>query len=136
MSKSHEHARLMLEKAAEDLYVLDLLIADTGAPDAVIGFHAQQAVEKWLKAALTERAIGFARTHDLAALLDLLQDNGIAMPTGADRIPRLTPYAVVFRYGHVPLETGGAPPLDRVWVADCVREVRAWAEALVGETPN
>jgi HEPN domain-containing protein len=136
MSKSHEHARLMLEKAAEDLYVLDLLIADTGAPDAVIGFHAQQAVEKWLKAALTERAIGFARTHDLAALLDLLQDNGIAMPTGADRIPRLTPYAVVFRYGHVPLEAGGAPPLDRVWVADCVREVRAWAEALVGETPN
>ena len=134
MNKSHEHARLMLEKAAEDLYVLDRLIDDTGAADAVVGFHAQQAVEKWLKAVLTDRAVIFSWTHDLAALLDLAQDSGIPLPPGAGRLPQLTPYAVGFRYGRVPLENGGTPTLDRAWVRSCVREVKAWAEVLVGET--
>ena len=32
-------------------------------------FHAQQCVEKYLKARLTEAGITFAKTHDLPALL-------------------------------------------------------------------
>jgi len=36
-----------------------------------ICFHCQQCVEKYLKARLTESAIAFAKTHDLAALLKL-----------------------------------------------------------------
>jgi HEPN domain-containing protein len=126
----------MMEKAAEDLYVVERLVDDARAPDAVVGFHAQQAVEKWLKAVLTGRAIAFGRTHDLAGLLDLLQQNRVPAPPGAERLPRLTPYAVSLRYGRVPLEDGGELPLDRSWVRSCVREVKGWAEALVWERPT
>ena len=48
MMKSREHARGLLAKANEDLYVLERLVDDADSPDAVIGFHAQQAVEKSL----------------------------------------------------------------------------------------
>jgi HEPN domain-containing protein len=34
-------------------------------------FHAQQCVEKYLKARLQESGIGFPKTHDLVALLNL-----------------------------------------------------------------
>jgi len=74
MMKSREHARLLLAKAHEDLYVLNRLVDDTDSPDAVIGFHAQQAVEKSLKAVLTSRGIRYPWTHDLGGLIDLLAD--------------------------------------------------------------
>ena len=35
-------------------------------------FHAQQTVEKYLKARLCEAVVAFPKTHDLAALLKLL----------------------------------------------------------------
>ena len=34
-------------------------------------FHAQQCIEKYLKARLQEENIAFPRTHDLGQLLDL-----------------------------------------------------------------
>jgi len=37
---------LMLDKAAQDEYVLDKLLADDDAPVEIFGFHAQQAAEK------------------------------------------------------------------------------------------
>jgi len=35
-------------------------------------FHAQQCVEKYLKARLVEEGIDFAKTHDLGAILNLI----------------------------------------------------------------
>ena len=35
-------------------------------------FHAQQCVEKYLKARLQESGIAFSKTHNLTVLLDLL----------------------------------------------------------------
>ena len=133
MNKSREHARLLMEKAAEDLYVLRRLIGDPDAPDAAIGFHAQQAVEKLLKAVLTRQAISYSRTHDLAALLDLLEQNGIALPPDADRLPGLTPYAAEFRYGRLPPEGDETGSFDRAWGVACVGRTNAWAESVLGE---
>ncbi|MGJ3248491.1 MAG: HEPN domain-containing protein [Elainellaceae cyanobacterium] len=65
--------------------------------DAVF-FHAQQCIEKYLKACLQEANIAFSKTHDLASLLDLL------LPTIPDwaslrpTLDALTVYAVEFRY--------------------------------------
>lgn len=42
--------------------------------DEIVGFHAQQAVEKALKAVLTAVAVRVGRTHDIAYLLTLLPD--------------------------------------------------------------
>ena len=36
----------------------------------IVGFHCQQAAEKYLKAFLTHSRIEFPRTHDLKALLE------------------------------------------------------------------
>lgn len=132
MNKSREHARLLMEKAAEDLYVLRRLIGDPEAPDAAIGFHAQQAVEKMLKAVLTGQAVPYSRTHDLAALLDLLERSGTGSPPDADCLPGLTPYAAEFRYGRLPPEGDEAQPFDRAWGVDCVTRTKAWAESVLG----
>ncbi len=65
--------------------------------DAVC-FHAQQCVEKYLKALLQEYGIAFGRTHNLEALLMPLLDRH---PKGAPMRPtlrELTAYAVDTRY--------------------------------------
>lgn len=133
MNRSHEHARMLLEKAGEDQYVLERLIDDPGSPDAAIGFHAQQAVEKSLKAVLTNRAIKYGRTHNLARLLDLLREHGIADPPQAGRLPDLTPYAAQLRYDRLPPEVEEPQVSVRAWVLNCVRQVMAWAASMAGQ---
>jgi hypothetical protein len=40
----------VLDKAAQDEFVLNVLVPHPQSPDEAIGFHAQQAVEKTVKA--------------------------------------------------------------------------------------
>jgi HEPN domain-containing protein len=61
-------------------------------------FHAQQAVEKALKAVLLYQKKDFPLTHDLEELADILITAGIALPPEIDEIGNLTPYAVETRY--------------------------------------
>jgi len=133
MSKSREHARLLMEKAAEDAYVLERLAGDAKAPDAIMGFHAQQAVEKCLKAVLTSRGIPYARTHDLAGLVELLERSGIGGPPQADSLPRLSPFAAEHRYGRLPPEEGEEASLDRDWAMRCVGLVTSWAKSKLAD---
>jgi HEPN domain-containing protein len=112
MSKSLEHALLLLEKADEDLLTMRELIKAARCPQAAFGFHAQQTAEKSIKAVLTSRAIRFPWTHDLSLLIDLLVDAGIPGPPDARDLPSLTPFAAEFRYGRLPREGVGATTLD------------------------
>ena len=61
-------------------------------------FHAQQSVEKALKAVLTARGASFSRTHNLEELGLLVAESGIGPPAPARDLRRLTPFAVDFRY--------------------------------------
>ena len=130
MNRSREHALVLMDRAADDQYVLERLAEDDQAPDAIIGFHAQQAIEKSLKAVLTSREIHYGRTHNLRFLIDLLLRNQVDLPPEADRLPVLTPYAVQFRYEPPPEEPTGSVDLDRDWAVGCVRQVRDWAAGL------
>ena len=65
--------------------------------DAVC-FHAQQCVEKCLKAWLVEQAISFPRTHDLIVLLDLCASQLPELVTQRSSLAYLTTFAVAFRY--------------------------------------
>jgi len=61
-------------------------------------FHAQQCAEKYLKARLEEAAIGFARTHDLLMLHQLVlpvEPNWQVLQTP---LAFLSPFAVAYRY--------------------------------------
>jgi HEPN domain-containing protein len=65
--------------------------------DAVC-FHAQQCVEKYLKARLLVAGIGFPKTHDLVALLALVQKEEPLWQPWKDHLSKLTYYAVTVRY--------------------------------------
>jgi HEPN domain-containing protein len=64
-----EVAQLLLEKATGDLAALRVLAADPNQADHVVGFHAQQAVEKSIKAVLASREVEIPMTHDLGHLV-------------------------------------------------------------------
>jgi HEPN domain-containing protein len=72
MPDAPEPVRQWIKKAEGDLRSAQLLLAaDPPEPDAV-AFHAQQAVEKYLKAYLVHLGIDPPRTHDLITLFDLI----------------------------------------------------------------
>jgi HEPN domain-containing protein len=69
-----------VRKAESDLMnaVHTLKLGADGPTDTVC-FHAQQCIEKYLKALLVLRAIDFPRTHDLEKLVSLLPATARAM---------------------------------------------------------
>ena len=93
-----DEARRLLTKAGEDEYVLDRLLEQAAAPEAMVGFHAQQAAEKLLKAALFLAGAVPPRTHNLTQLMDLATDSGLQLPATCEALRWLTPYAVLYRY--------------------------------------
>jgi HEPN domain-containing protein len=59
-----EVAELLARLARIDLTTAEKLAPDPEMDDRPVGFHAQQAVEKAVKVALTLNGIDFSRTHD------------------------------------------------------------------------
>jgi HEPN domain-containing protein len=62
-----------------------------------ICFHAQQCIEKMMKAVLVYHDIDFPKTHDLAELMDLLRPR-LNLSRALPRPDDFTPYAVRTRY--------------------------------------
>ena len=60
--QSREQVELLLRKAAQDEFAIQKLLPDPASADEIIGFHAQQAVEKTLKAVLCWASIRYRRT--------------------------------------------------------------------------
>ncbi len=93
-----ELVRQWLANAEDDLGVAQHL-ADQNTPYfAAIGFHAQQAAEKFLKAILVWHQIEFPKTHDVAELLDLVADVDASLAIALQNVITLNPYAVEARY--------------------------------------
>lgn len=85
-------------KAEEDLAAAEVLYSK--AHETVLTatcFHAQQCVEKYVKALLVLYQIEFARTHNLALLLPLLPPHLRPEITEAEQ-GKLNDYAVNMRY--------------------------------------
>ena len=127
--KQRELVRTLLHKAAQDEAVLAELLPNRHFDDATVGFHAQQAVEKLLKAWLVHLGIDYPKVHRLETLLDLLAANGKSLPDSIGDLGRLTPYATVFRYDDLPLP---ADP-DRAGLLKLVGDVRAFVESQIGQ---
>ena len=66
--RQQELARLLLQKARQDMELVVNVIDSKTVADEIIGFHIQQAIEKALKAALTRVGIQYQFTHDLTIL--------------------------------------------------------------------
>jgi HEPN domain-containing protein len=61
-------------------------------------FHAQQCIEKYLKAYLQEVEIAFGKTHDLSVLLDLVLPLNPSWELHRIDLRALTTFAVEYRY--------------------------------------
>jgi HEPN domain-containing protein len=121
-----EEAYLLLRKAREDADAVRKFCGDPDLADAVVGFHAQQAAEKALKAVLASFGDDFPWTHDLRHLMERLDAVHKPLPASLYDIRELGPWAVEFRYGETIDD-----PLDRERATSLVAEVIAWAEAHV-----
>jgi HEPN domain-containing protein len=92
-----ENSRIMLEAAERDLRAISSMLNKIDFAEEIFGFHAQQAVEKSVKAWLSLLNVEYPRTHDLSFLFTLL----IEVDSSAAAFKNLTefnPYAVQFRY--------------------------------------
>ena len=87
-----------LEKAGEDYGVAEYLLTEQSPYLGAIGFHAQQAAEKYLKAYLVHCQVEFPKTHDLVLLLELVEHSGTSLGVFPADVAALNPYGVDARY--------------------------------------
>lgn len=72
-----KQARLMIRMAHKDLKALKGMRNPAIFEDEIFGFHAQQVIEKTLKAWLSLSGRQYPPTHHIGILLDLLQQHSI-----------------------------------------------------------
>ncbi len=134
MTSPLEHAQALLARARDDRYVVRRLRTDPGAPAWVLGFHAQQGVEKALKAVLSGAGVAYPRTHNLVMLAELLRPTAIAMPPDVAEFGRLVPFGVVLRYEDVLPDA--PPPMDPEWLEALVTRTIDWASECLNRKPD
>jgi len=86
-----EEAQRLLSLARGDYEAFTVLRTHPSMPLAPTCFHAQQCVEKALKAVLTARQVFFRRVHDLEEIANLLTEAHITPPFLAEQYGLLNP---------------------------------------------
>lgn len=109
-----------------ELATTEKLAPDPEIDDRPVGFHAQQAVEKAVKAALTLKGIDFPKTHDLDYLISLTVKHSIALDPEFASATWLTPWAAEFRYDDAPMDT-----LDRKRAVTAASAAVDWSQELL-----
>jgi HEPN domain-containing protein len=123
-----ETSQILLKKAEEDAIAVREFAGSPEIGDSIIGFHAQQAVEKWLKAVTAASGVRHSTIHDIDRLIEIVEATGIEVPLDRDRLAVLTQYAVPFRYD----ELLDAESLEREVLVVLVDEVAAWVADQLG----
>lgn len=129
--KPRELAELLARKAEDDELAMRELAANPEIADSIVGFHAQQAVEKWMKSVMACRGLAQEKSHDLGRLSAILMADGAELPCSRDRLEDLTQYSVPLRYE----DLLDAEPLDREQTVKLVGEVKEWATASLEPAP-
>ena len=125
-----EEAYRALVLADRDITAFEILKKSKDAHIAIIGFHAQQAIEKSLKAVLFAHQIEFDRSHDLVKLAGLLRNHQIQIPVEDKKLRQLNPFAVMLRYDDVEI----TPQITPATTSQLVNQLRRWAEEQVKAT--
>jgi len=86
-----------MRRARADLALAQMTRQKRIVPE-ILAFHAQQAVEKALKALLVRHQVEFPNTHSIGLLLNLVQEAGVEGIQGFANAAALTRYAVSTRY--------------------------------------
>jgi HEPN domain-containing protein len=115
-----ELARRWLIRADHDLITArqTLLLAD--GPTDTPCFHAQQAIEKSLKALLTYHQIAFPKTHDLLRLLDLTLTLLSELEEYREQFSDMEVYAVSIRYPDVGFDPSREEAVEALTLAETI----------------
>ena len=107
--------------ADEDLRVArHILTLTSECPHRLAAYHAQQCVEKYLKAYLVLHAVDFPYTHNIARLLELCAERA-DWAGGLKDAEELTPFAITARY---PGESEPVSPAEAQRAVDVAANVR------------
>jgi HEPN domain-containing protein len=122
-----DRPEVLLRKARQDELALEKLLDDCDIEDDLLGFHAQQAVEKMLKALLAARGVDYPKTHNLRVLIELLAEVDITLPAELAEIDRLTQFGTTFRYDAIPAVEASQRSIWLAWT----RALRSFVEPLI-----
>ncbi len=117
----HEVPCEWLRKARNDQRASEILLGE-GLPEEA-AFHAQQAVEKALKALITALGGRPPRTHSIERLLSILEEELDVAWAYQEDLPALTYYAVEARYPAPPIQGEEAEEALRL-----ARRTLRWAQ--------
>ncbi len=127
--RAPDHAQDLLLMARMDLDALRGMLGNPLFADEIFGFHAQQAIDKALKAWLAARSVSFPLTHDLSRLLGLLEENGNDVSAFWPLV-QYTLFAVQARYEAGLMETEA--PIDRSAVIEEVQQLLGTVARRIG----
>ena len=112
------------------------LTLKSNCPYRLIAYHAQQCVEKHLKAYLVHQSIDFPYTHNIARLLELCAEHAPWAENLTDA-EELTPFAITARYPGEDEEVSRTEATRAIEIAERVRKVVRAALADAGiNLPN
>lgn len=126
MADQRDLARELVGLAQDDLAAAEALLDVAVVSDAIVAFHAQQAVEKAFKAVLASVGADFPFTHNIALLMQLCEDAGVPVPASLTDADLLTPYGVALRYG-----ARSPGTVDRRTALGMAGEAVVWARGLI-----
>ena len=118
---------VLVSMAGKDIELLRFIVSSGLIADEIFGFHAQQAVEKSLKAWIIGAGGTIDRTHDVRRLLIMLHDIGFDVICYRELIP-LNSFAVRFRYEAIEEED---VPLDRVDILNKVESLHEYVKVFL-----
>lgn len=125
-----QQARVLYRKAVDDSRVLEVDLAGSLLTDEIWGFHAQQAVEKLLKAIIAWREQAFPFTHNLIQLADLAAEYVPDLPSECETLVELTPFAAELRYSYAQ-PSGSSAKLDRKRYRDLIQSLLIYTARLL-----
>jgi HEPN domain-containing protein len=119
-----EYASLLLRRAKGDLEACRVLVDNADIDDNIVGFHAQQAVEKALKVVLVLQGADLPLSHDLKFLVREVRESGVEPSDKLMDAQWLTPWAAELRYDE-------PVALDRPEALAVADNAVTWAESLL-----
>jgi HEPN domain-containing protein len=111
-----------LDKAEDDLQAAEHLQTISPVFIDIVCFHAQQAVEKYLKAYLVSHDVAFEKVHTIRYLIDLCAEYDPAFDSLRDTAEPLTRYAVQGRYPIIEPKTTDTQSIHSLKTARTIRE--------------